>query len=322
MYMEWWAWTLIGVAAATLGGFAVMLIKTVPIARRVYREQLVKTSPDKWGRVCSAPDNEEQVAMWEAGLVWGDAHAGVCTETAVVSEDGLHLVGQLFRFGGTRCVIILPGRCECLKYSYFYAEPWRRAGFNVLVVDGRAHGMSEGDRNTVGGMESRDALTWADWLTEQGMTEIWFHTICVGSVAAILAMGDPACPPEVKGLVADGCFTSFRETFRRHMIAEKRPRFPVLDLCMHYVRRDIGTDVRKTAPIRNVGRLRQRALFLFGERDVFSVPKMSQKLFDRCGSPDKKLVWFPEGSHSHLRLHDPERYDGAILAFVKGEERA
>ena len=317
--MQWWVWTLIGVAVLALGGLVAMLVKTVPIARRVYEQQLVKTSPDKWGRVCSAPDNDEQVAMWEAGLAWGETHRAACEEVDIRSE-GLRLYGELYRFGGEKCVIILPGRCECLKYSYYFAEPWRKAGFNVLVVDGRAHGKSEGTYNTVGGKESVDALAWVNFLVEQGMTEIWFHTICVGSVAAILAMGDPACPSQVAGLVAEGCFTSFRETFKRHMMAEKRPLFPVLDLCMRNIRRFAGTSTYKTAPIRNVGKLRQRALFLFGEQDIFSVPARSRKLYARCGSPDKKLVWFPEGGHSHLRLHDPEGYDGAILDFVGGDK--
>ena len=319
--MQGWAWVLIALAAAAVGGLIAMLVKTVPIARRVYNTQLVRTSPDKWGRVCSAPENEEQMAMWQAGLAWGEAHADVCEEVAVTSEDGLRLAGEFYRFGGTKCVLILPGRCECLKYSYYFAEPWRRAGFNVLVVDGRAHGLSEGERNTVGGKESRDALCWVRWLCRAGMEEIWFHSICVGSVAAILAMADPACPPQVTGLVAEGCFTSFRETFKRHMIAEKRPLFPVLDLCMYNIRRHTGTSTYRTAPIRNVGKLTQRVLFLFGEQDIFSMPAKSRRLYAKCGAADKKLVWFPEGGHSHLRLHDPEGYDAAILDFVK-EERA
>lgn len=316
--MEWWAWTLIGVGVLAVGGLVAMLAKTAPIARRVYEFQLVKTSPDKWGRVCSAPENEEQVTMWETGLRWGEEHRAVCEETSVVS-DGLRLYGELFRFGGEKCVLILPGRCECLKYSYYFAEPWRRAGFNVLVVDPRANGNSEGKYNTIGVRESGDALRWVEWLVAQGMKEIWFHTVCVGSAAAILAMGDPACPPEVKGLVTEGCFTSFRETFRRHMMAEKRPLFPVLDLCMLNIRRFAGVSPAKAAPIRNIGRLKQRVLFLFGERDVFSVPAESRRLYARCASPDKKLVWFPEGGHSHLRLHDPEGYDRAIIDFVGGD---
>ncbi|MBO5783957.1 MAG: hypothetical protein J6R33_03200, partial [Clostridia bacterium] len=70
-------WWIIGaVLLAILGGAAYMLKITVPIADRVYKEHLVKTSPDKWGRVCSAPDNEEQMAMWESGCAWAEENKG------------------------------------------------------------------------------------------------------------------------------------------------------------------------------------------------------------------------------------------------------
>ena len=52
----------------------IMFKITIPIAKKVCRDTLVKTSPDKWGRVCSAPDNEEQVAMWRSGIKWAELH--------------------------------------------------------------------------------------------------------------------------------------------------------------------------------------------------------------------------------------------------------
>ena len=40
------------------------------VSKKVYEHQLVRTSPDKWGRGCSAPDNEEQVRMFNEGEAW------------------------------------------------------------------------------------------------------------------------------------------------------------------------------------------------------------------------------------------------------------
>ena len=52
-------WIVFGIIAAlALGGFAAMLVFTVPLSKKVYNDNLVRTSPEKWGRVCSAPDNE------------------------------------------------------------------------------------------------------------------------------------------------------------------------------------------------------------------------------------------------------------------------
>ncbi len=314
-------WGIIGCVAAALfvSGTIVMLAVTSRIAAKVYEATLVRTSPDKWGRVCSAPDNEEQMAMWNLGVAWGDTHRERAVEVTIRHDD-LRLCGEYFDFGSDRCVIILPGRCESLVYSYFFAEPYRQAGFNVLVIDSRAHGLSEGTHNTIGVKESGDLLAWVRYAVDTLQNrEIYFHGICVGTSTAVLAMNNEACPPQVKGLVTEGCFVSFRETFKQHMIIDKRPLFPVLDLVMLNIWRHTGTNVYRDKPIRLMKSLRQRVLFLYGREDVFSLPHKSQQLFDACGSEDKQLVWFDHGKHSHLRLTNPDSYDRAIVEFLRNE---
>lgn len=314
-------WILFGIAVVVLGGLAAMLIITWPISNNVYQEQLVRTSPEKWGMECSAWDNEEQVAMWHEGCAWAEANASAM-EQVQIENDGLNLYGEIYRFNeGGRWVLILPGRCECRKYSYYFAAPYQEAGLNVLVIDTRAHGMSDGIYNTIGRAESRDVLAWARYLKEaQGMEELWLHTICVGTASGIVALTAPDCLPEMRGLVTEGCFTTFRETFKQHMIQLGRPLFPVLDLVMLHIRRCAGTDTAKWSPWRLMPKMKQSVLFLYGERDVFSLPEKSKKLFKRCGSADKKLVWFAEGGHSHLRINNKETYDRAIVEFLN--ERA
>lgn len=312
-------WIILVLALLLLGGIAAMLAMTLPIAGRVYEEQLVRTTPEKWGRTCSCPENEEQQAMWDAGCAWAEAHKAAMEEVSMVCE-GLNLYGEFYHLysESKRCVLILPGRCESLKYSYYFAPAYERAGFNVLVVDTRAHGNSDGRYNTIGVAESRDALAWVEMLRERfGMEEIYFHTICIGTVSGLLAMTSPECPDSVRGIVSEGCFTTFRESFKRHMMADKRPLFPVLDLVMLLLKIHTGTNVLAASPLRAVRKLKGRALFLYGKQDIFSVPEKSQQLFDRCKSPDKRLVWFEKGGHSHLRINNETAYDQAIVDFLK-----
>ena len=101
------------------------------------------------------------------------------------------------------------------------------------------------------------------------------------------------------------------------MIADHRPLFPVLDEVMWLVNKHTGTNVYKQKPIRQIKKLPKdcRVLFLYGEQDIFSIPEKSAKLFAACSAEDKKIVWFPKGGHSHLRINDPERYDSAIGEF-------
>lgn len=317
--MDIWVIVLIVIGVLLMGGLVAMLIYTIPISKKVYATQLVRTSPEKWGRVCSETKNEEQVAMWHAGIAWAKPHQDKMQEVHI-QNDGLNLYGEYYDFGSDRCVIILPGRCESLVYSYYFAAPYEKAGLNVLVIDTRCHGKSDGIYNTIGVKESGDVLAWAVFAHDAlHNREIYFHGICIGTSAGLFALSNPKCPDYIKGLITEGCYVSFRETFKRHMIADKRPLFPVLDLVMLLINRHTGTNVYRDKPIRAIKKVKpqHRMLFLYGKKDIFSIPEKTKKLFAACSSQDKKLVWFDEGSHSHLRINAPERYDQAIIDFLK-----
>ncbi len=307
------------IAAVLLGGLVFMIVYTYPIAKRVYTDQLVRTTPEKWGRTCSFPDDAEQVQMWNDGLAWAEGNRERMTELQI-ENDGLLLFGEYYDFGADRCVIILPGRCESLIYSYYFAPPYEKAGFNVLVIDTRCHGKSDGKYNTIGVQESRDVLKWAELVHDRfGNQEIYFHGICIGTSSGLFALTAPDAPDYLRGLVTEGCYISFPETFRRHMMALNRPRFPVLQMAMMEIRRNTGTNVYRQKPITAIRKLRPdcRVLFLYGENDIFSIPKKSRQLFAACSSKDKKLVWFGKGGHSHLRINNTEKYDQAIIDFFE-----
>lgn len=301
------------------GGLISMLIVTLPIAEKVYKDTLTRDENKHWGRECSAPENVEQMEMWNTGIKWAETHKENMKEVTV-TNDGLKLFGEFFDFGSDRCVVILPGRCECLKYSYYFAKPYEECGMNVLVIDPRAHGLSEGEHSTIGVKESQDLKVWVEYIqNEFSQKEIYFHGICIGSSSGLFLMERDDCPQAVKGMVLEGCYTNFREIYRRHMIVDKRPVFPVLDMIMYKLKKRTGTDVIKQSPIRAVKNINQRALFLFGRQDLFSVPEKSQILFDKCASKNKKIIWFDKGCHSHLRINNVEKYDHAVKEFVCGE---
>lgn len=310
-------WIIFSIVMLALAGAVAMIIITSPIAKSVYETQLVRTDKEKWGRVCSAPDNEEQMQMWNDGVAWGNENRDKAKEVEI-ENDGLKLYGEYFDFGADRCIIIIPGRCESLVYSYYFAPPYQKAGFNVLVIDTRCHGRSDGKYNTIGVKESGDVIAWSKFAFETLKNdEVWLHGICIGTSSAIFALIDKSCPKYLKGFVTEGCFVSFRETFKRHMIADKRPLFPVLDLVMLQINKHTGTNVYRDKPIRAIKKLDKNlhVLFLYGKKDIFSVPKQTKRLFAACPVTDKKLVWFDQGGHSHLRINNTEKYDSAIIEF-------
>ena len=123
----------------------------------LWSKLLVRTSKKKWGRECSIPDDEEYRRMFDIGIEWDGRYAAY-KKPVEIKSGRFRLKGEYFDFGAKRAVIIIAGRMESLLYSYFFAEPYRAAGYNVLVIDNRAHGESDGVISSLGYREYKDIL--------------------------------------------------------------------------------------------------------------------------------------------------------------------
>lgn len=82
-------------------------------------------------------------------------------------------------------------------------------GFNVLLVDQRAHGESEGKYLTFGVNERFDCLSWANYATERfgRDVKIYLYGISMGAATVLMASALPL-PDSVSGIVADCGYTS------------------------------------------------------------------------------------------------------------------
>lgn len=306
--MNWILW--IPLAVVVLGILSTMLVSWI-----IYSTLLLRPSARKWGRRQSLPKDREYVRLYAQGLQWRETYLSNKKDVQI-TNDGLVLRGEYFDFGADRSVIIIPGRMEACHYSCHYAEPYRASGWNVLTIDGRACGLSEGRINSVGQKEYRDIIAWAKFLHDQCRnTQIVLHGICIGSSTAVFAITDQDCPAYVRGIVVDGLFQRFFDSFLNHFTTDHRPLFPFLWETTLLIRLFSGVDVVHDGPIYRIDRLDRPILFLHSREDVFSTPEKAQELFDRCASPKKTLHWFDHGGHSRIRIMNPDEYDSAIQAF-------
>ncbi len=282
----------------------------------LYNIILVRTSELKWGRECSITEDAEYQRMYDIGLAWEQHHRD-CKSEVFVQSDGFRLAGEYFDFGSDRAVIIVAGRTESCLYSYFFAEPYRVAGYNVLVIDNRAHGLSEGKRVSLGFKEYRDLLKWGELLHEEkGNAHLMLHGICIGSSVALFTLTDPSCPAYWDGMVAEGMYTTFAESFKNHMIQDHRPLFPIFYVTMLWVLLLSGANVMTDGPLKRLPLLKKPILFLHSREDVFSLPEKAELLYEKCKAR-KEMVWFETGAHSRLRIRHLEAYDAAVRAFAK-----
>ena len=300
-----------------LNDILVPLIISIIVGKILFDKHLVRHNPEEWGRGhCSEPDDYEQMMMWNEGLQWAEDNKQYRSEEDVMSERN-HLFGEYYNFGKRRTIIILPGRRETLQYSYFYGPVYQDLGFNILVVDKRAHGLSDGMYEDGGQHTYVDLFAWANLLKEKyNIWDITLHGICIGSETCIHAFASEDCPDNITKMVADGMYRTFSETFKNHMKKDRRTIFPNLQFTMMWAKHYTKADFTHNGPIKQIKKVTKPILLLYSEKDVFSTPEQANDLYKKCPSEHKKLVFFKKGRHSHVLYHNREQYRTEIKAFL------
>lgn len=312
----WYHWLIIGLSIFVGISLLFGLWIVVETARRVFLHTLSRRKSGGWGRVCSAPDNPEQMKMWDDGVSYMAKFADKKHDVSI-TNDGLKLYGEFYDFGSKKTVLFLCGRCECLMYGYFYAQPYIESGLNVLFIDPRAHGLSEGEYSTVGIKESKDALAWMKYIKEEFKQEKFIlHCVCVGGSAGLLAVTSKDNPDLIERIVVDGLFTNFKESYKQHYCALGHKVFPVFYLIWMWFRIYNGVSVKLSNPEKCVQELHIPILFIHTKADKYSLPENAEMMFNKCSSEQKKFVWFTEGSHSHIRNNATEKYDKVVKEFL------
>lgn len=309
------AWKII-LLAFVASGILFWIASYFIVATVVYRILLVRTSREKWSRECSLEEEEEQKRMYAEGNEWYDKYREKISEVTINSE-GFNLFGEYVDFGFDKAVIIIAGRTEGCKYSYYFAEPYRLAKYNVLVVDNRCHGLSDGKYVSLGLKEYKDIIRWGELLHDHYKNKkIVLHGICIGSATALYALTSKDCPTYFSGMVADGMYVDFRESIKNHMIEQKRKNITIcLKLLTLYFKLFTGKNMVKQGPINYIDKLNKPILFIYSKKDLYSVPEKGQLLYDKCRSK-KELVWFDYGAHSKVRINNTEKYDTAVTSFL------
>lgn len=237
----------------------------------------------------------------------------------LTSEDGLKLHATFFPMEGSKKTVICfhgytsEGLNDYSTLAIFY----RNHGFNLLIVDERAHGQSEGIYIGFGTLDRRDALLWIQKICDFHGEEarILLHGDSMGGATVLMTAG-LTLPKQVKAIVSDCAFTSAWEVFEsvlNHMY--HLPAFPILHTANELVKRNAGYDLRECNAKEEVTKAAVPILFLHGKEDTFVPCKMAYQLYEACAS-EKKLVIIEGAGHVESCYKDSALFEGSIEEFI------
>lgn len=190
-------------------------------------------------------------------------------------------------------------------------------GLNVIAIDERAHGKSEGKCLTFGILERRDVVSWAEYAAERfGKDKPIILTGISMGAATVLMASNLTLPENVKCIISDCGYTSASEIIAKVMKEMHLP--PVL--LMPFVR--LGAKLfghfeldEADAPS-SLAETNIPVLFIHGEDDRFVPCEMSRCNYEACAS-EKVLLTVPDAGHGLSFIIDHEGYLKTREEFLK-----
>lgn len=202
---------------------------------------------------------------------------------------------------------------DCINVAKFLHD----AQYNVLMLDFRAHGQSQGKYCSLGYYECQDIDAAVRWLTERGEDKIGAIGFSMGGTAALLAT---AKNPNLKAVVTDGAYISFWSAVTSFARANfKAPKYPFvppavwsagLRLRLNPCKINLANFIQAIPP--------KPVLIIHGSEDREIRIADAYQIYSllTTHNPNRTSLWIVQGAH-HLESHyiAKEEYEHRIIDF-------
>lgn len=214
--------------------------------------------------------------------------------------------------------IVVHGYCSQGKDMIYYAKEYYNRGYNVLVVDLRGHGQSEGDYIGMGWHDRLDLVDWINYLINKNSNcNIILHGVSMGAATVMMATGENL-PNNVKVAIEDCGYSSIWEEFEMQLnVLFNLPTFPVLNAASTVCKIKAGYTIKEGSAIEQVKKSKTPTLFIHGDQDTFVPFEMLDKVYQAANCEKEKLV--VEGAaHAASASVNSELYWETIDEFIRG----
>lgn len=312
--MEWYWWALIILAGL------ILLLGIVLICTSIYFFRftiLRKPTATAENNINANTNWEQHIPFIMERKKWLDTQD--LQTVSVTSDDGLKLSATLIRNENPsdKVVICFHGYTSRSLNDYSAISSfYNKQGFNILLVDARAHGDSEGKYIGFGVLDRYDVLKWIEYTikTFGKDCKIFLHGTSMGGATVLMASGLDL-PKNVKGIIADCAFTSAYDVFSYILKRDYHlPKFPLMNITEILTKKYAGYGYNDANTLDAVKKTNIPILFIHGDKDDFVPTYMSRQNYEACNS-DKKLLIVKGADHAESYYSATEEYEQAIEEF-------
>ncbi len=192
---------------------------------------------------------------------------------------------------------------------------------NLLLIEQRCHGESEGDLISYGIRERYDILTWLNWVEQNHpLTPVYLCGVSMGAATVLMASGLPI-GGRVAGIIADCGYSSPQEivkiTLEKSIGRFCSPTLAAVNLNCKI--RDRFT-FKDASPVEAMAQNTDvPCLFVHGDADRLVPLRMSVENFEACQAP-KELLIVSGAEHAMSFVVDPEAYKQKLTEFFSAHD--
>ena len=230
------------------------------------------------------------------------------------SFDNLKLHG-LFIINNTNKTIICVHGYKAKDGLYDFgmsAKFLNSLGYNLLFVDNRAHGLSQGKYIGFGVLDSVDVNSWVDYLvTNMNQETIILYGMSMGAATVMNAQNN-----KVKAIIADCGFASgYDEVVYQIKKMYHLPSFPLVPISNILLKLLAKYSLKDKEAYKSIKNYKNNLLIIHGDKDHFVPTRDAYKIFDNA-TCHKKILIVPGASHAKSYLKDTKLYEQTIKEFL------
>jgi len=242
------------------------------------------------------------------------------TIQTIESDDGYKLRAYQILADNTmhKWVITVHGYRGNARDTGHFAEAYYNKGFNVLMIDLKGHGLSEGKYVGMGYTDRLDLLKWIDFVIQQDpIAKIVLHGVSMGAATVMLATGE-SLPENVKCAVEDCGYSNVYDEFK--YVAKRFLGLPFINTLISsvnvFAQHRMNIDLRDVDCVEAVKKSITPTMFIHGNQDTFVPFSMLDKLYNANPDLEKKKLIVDGASHGYSATLEPELYFSEVFDFV------
>lgn len=234
----------------------------------------------------------------------------------LTTKNNLKLQGWYFINTKNKGTVILFHGHGSSKSALLHESGYMHSiGYNVFLIDFRAHGASEGDVCTIGFKEAEDVKLAYDYIKQKGEKIIILWGISLGASTIIKAMHDYDDMKPNK-LILEMPFGTLMQAVKGRMRTLNLPEQPFSTLLTFWGGIEQGFWAFNFNPCEYAKKITCPVLLQWGAKDQRVTKSEIDCIYNNLSSANKKLVIYESAHHESLYKMEHEKWRESISSFL------